>query len=348
VTNIRTLPTHRQCIEDAGEWIAKLDRGLSEEEEQALRLWCAQSAENRHALMNLAASWDKMDCLSRLAELFPRSRRRPARRLLYPALAASLVALIAIAGVIAARWPDLGSAQAPAASGAARVSILFETVVGERSTARLPDQSLLVLNTNTLVNVTYSDHQRLLVLSRGEIGIEVAHDRERPLRVVAGGRVIQAVGTAFNVQIINDREVELIVTDGEVLVSDHAESTNPGPAPASRAVPATPTAVSSGERVLLGARTATVSKISESAADAQLSWRQGNLIFRGETLEDAIAEVSRYTPVRFELADERLKDIRIGGLFKAGDVNGLLASLEENFKIESRWIDADRVSLSMQ
>ncbi len=79
-----------------------------------------------------------------------------------------------------------------------------------------------------------------------------------------------------------------------------------------------------------------------------MSWRQGNLIFRGETLEDAIAEVSRYTPVRFELADERLKDIRIGGLFKAGDVNGLLASLEENFKIESRWLDADRVSLTMQ
>jgi transmembrane sensor len=117
------------------------------------------------------------------------------------------------------------------------------------------------------------------------------------------------------------------------------------PAPAT---PARPKTVSKGESVLLGAPAETIAKVSDSAVAAQLSWRQGNLIFRGERLADAIAEVSRYTPVQFELADERLKQIRIGGRFKAGDVDGLLTALEENFNIESEWIDAGRVSLKME
>ena len=48
--------------------------------------------------------------------------------------------------------------------------------------------------------------------------IDVAHDKTRPLSVIAGGKVIQAVGTAFNVEVRNEL-VELIVTDGKVLVA---------------------------------------------------------------------------------------------------------------------------------
>jgi len=37
--------------------------------------------------------------------------------------------------------------------------------------------------------------------------------------------------------------------------------------------------------------------------------------------------------------------LRIGGLFKAGDVDGLLATLKENFNIDAEWLDAERVRL---
>jgi transmembrane sensor len=322
--------------DEASDWLAKLDRGLSAAEEQELKTWLSQQPENRRALLKLASLWDKMDSLSLLTELFPPARKRNHRNVLYPALAASLAVLV-VAGWLVHRSSDWFGT--PAARTEAVVSSVYETAIGERSTVRLPDQSVLTLNTNSLIKVTYTDAQRLLVLERGEMNIEVAHDPRRPLSVNAGRKVVRAVGTAFNVQIIDSGQVELIVTEGTVMVVD---DTATAPVPT---IGTTPRTVTKGERVLLGADRETISKVSDSALSAELSWRQGNLIFRGETLAVAIAEVSRYTPVKFEIADERLKELRIGGLFKAGDVDGLLATLKENFNIDSERPDAERVLL---
>jgi transmembrane sensor len=320
-------------LDEASDWLAKLDRGLSAAEEQGLKAWLSQRPENRQALLQLASLWDKMDSLSLLTEMFPPERKPSRRQFVYPALAAS-IAMLMIAIWFVQRSPDAVSTPAKRV-----VASAYETAIGERSTVRLPDQSVLTLNTNSLVKATYSDSQRLLVLERGELNIEVAHDPRRPLSVIAGQKVVRAVGTAFNVQIIDSGQVELIVTEGTVTVADDSDA-----APV-RTIGTTPRTVTKGERVLLGADRETISKVSDSALSAELSWRQGNLIFRGETLAVAIAEVSRYTPVKFEIADERLKDLRIGGLFKAGDVDGLLATLKENFNIDSERLDAERVLL---
>lgn len=333
MTNVQPLPPHKRSVDEASDWLAKLDRGLSTAEEQALKAWLSQHAENRRALLRLASLWDKMDSLSLLTELSPPARKRNHRPLIYSAIAASIAVFI-IAGWLVQRSPDVLSTPAHRA-----VASAYETAIGERSTVRLPDQSVLTLNTNSLVKVTYNDTQRVLVLERGELNIEVAHDPRRPLSVIAGQKVVRAVGTAFNVQIIDADQVELIVTEGTVMVSDDNRTVP------MQTIGTTPRTVTKGERVLLGLDQETISKVSDTALSAELSWRQGNLIFRGETLAAAIAEVSRYTPVKFEIADERLKELRIGGLFKAGDVDGLLATLKENFNIDSERLDAERVLL---
>ncbi|HEY0687353.1 MAG TPA: FecR domain-containing protein [Steroidobacter sp.] len=330
MTNVYPLPPQKRSLDEASEWLARLDRGLSEEEQRELETWLAQHPENRRSLLRLASLWDQMGGLSRLAELFPQERKQ--RKFLYPAIAASLAVIVAVGWLVVQRSPDLSISED---RSIASVAGSYETEIGERSTVRLADRSVLTLNTNSLVEVTYDARQRVLVLERGEMSIEVAHDPARPLSVIAGHRVVRAVGTAFNVQIVDEGQVELIVTEGAVVVVDDIE----------RRGSSTPRTVTKGERVLLGVDRETISKVSDSALSAELSWRQGNLIFRGETLAVAIAEVSRYTPVKFEIADERLKQLRIGGMFKAGDVDGLLATLEENFNIDSERPDAERVLL---
>lgn len=337
MTNVYSLPPQKRSVDEASDWLAKLDRGLSATEEQELKTWLSQHPENRRALLRLASLWDKMDSLSLLTELFPPTRKRnDHRKLLYAAMAAS-VAMLVIAVWLVQR--STGLMTTPADRTVADVVSAYETAIGERSTVRLPDQSVLTLNTNSLVNVAFNSGERLLKLERGEMSIEVAHDPRRPLSVIAGQKVVRAVGTAFNVQIIDAGQVELIVTEGTVMVVDDAVV-----APV-RTIGTTPRTVTKGERVLLGSDRETISKVSDSALSAELSWQEGNLIFRGETLAVAIAEVGRYTPVKFEIADERLKDLRIGGLFKAGDVDGLLATLKENFNIDSERLDAERVLL---
>jgi transmembrane sensor len=343
MTNIYSLPTHKRRLDAASEWLAKLDRGLSATEEQDLKTWLAQHEENRRAFLQLASLWDKMDSLSLLTELFPQTRKHDRRGLLYPAIAASVAVLVIAGWLVIQNAPNL--LNSPTADRAAvTVASVYETAIGERSTVQLSDQSVLTLNTNSLVNVTYSDSQRLLILERGEMNIEVARDPRRPLSVMAGHKIVRAVGTAFNVQIIDDAQVELIVTEGTVVVIDDLDHRGSAAEP-TQTLGATPRTVTKGEKVLLGADRETVAQVSDSVLSAELSWRQGNLVFRGETLAVAIAEVSRYTPVRFEIADERLKQLRIGGLFKAGDVDGLLATLKQNFNIDSERLDAERVLL---
>src|SRR5690606_10071918 len=101
-------------------------------------------------------------------------------------------------------------------------------------------------------------------------------------------------------------------------------------------------AVIKGETVLLGEKISPVEKIAEADIEAELSWRQGNLVFRGETLDEAIAEISRYTSVEFNFSDNEIRDIRIAGLFKAGDIQGLLTALDKNFGISSSRTQGNR------
>lgn len=353
MTNIYQLPTPGRCEDEASEWLARLDRGLSADEERALRAWLKQSNDHQEALLRLASLWDRMGSLALLSELFPRPapQRKSPRRYYAAAAAAALFAVL-----ILTTWQLTGPGPVqfsrwwqPDDDVVAIVDGVYETAVGQQTTVTLPDGSVLLLNTNSLIKVVYSDKQRLLILERGEMNIEVAHDAERPLSVMAGQKIVQAVGTAFNVQIINDGEVELIVTEGKVLVAERGDIRGDVAAKADsdpiKTLPERSTVVSKGERVVLSASEEVIAKVSDSDISAQLSWRQGNLVFRGETLAEAVVELSRYTPVKFELADPRLRDIRIGGRFKAGDVDGLLATLKENFNIDYERPDAERVLL---
>jgi transmembrane sensor len=82
---------------------------------------------------------------------------------------------------------------------------------------------------------------------------------------------------------------------------------------------------------------------------SKLSWRKGNLIFRGDSLAEAIKEISRYTDISFELADdEALRDIKVAGMFKTGDIAALLSMLEKSFNIEHKKVDEQTIMLSLK
>jgi transmembrane sensor len=160
----------------------------------------------------------------------------------------------------------------------------------------------------------------------------VAHDPLRPLRVIANDKVFEAIGTKFNIHIDESKNIELLVTEGKVKVKV-------GPKPAqdnqnrSRGL-VSALVIAQGERVILDGSDRAVETLIDSDIEVELSWRQGNLVFRGEPLSEALGEISRYTSVEFEILDENLRAIQVAGLCKAGDVAGFLASLEANFGIQ--------------
>ncbi|MDP7592660.1 MAG: FecR domain-containing protein [Litorilituus sp.] len=344
----QAIPLDEQRIEQASDWIAKLDRGLSKDEKSALQLWLAKAPEHTSVLLEVAQLWDKMDDLSRLSDLFPQTvieKKKTASWI--TTIAASVVIALSI-GFYQAGYNILPFGP-DARSPIIAMQKSFQTGIGESNTINLPDSSKMVLNTNSFVQVKYTDEARIIDLQRGEIHIDVAHDSSRPLSVIAGGKVIQAVGTAFNVEVRNEM-VELIVTDGKVLVAQKESKSKFDDIEAMvKKLPKSSMAISKGEKVdldLTGLTQEKVTKVDALDIAASLSWRQGNLIFRGESLAEAMAEISRYTDIEFELSDDQqLRGVQVAGMFKTGDVAGLLDVLTRNFNIDYEKVGQDKIIL---
>ena len=340
MNNIHSMPSNQHLYDQASDWIVKLDRGLSADEKIALREWLQSDTANHDILMEMTQLWDKMDAMSRLSDLFAKpgtptqaSKTNNKRYRPYLAIAASAV----LAGVVGL-WALLG--------GLNLDNNIYHTAVGEQSSVMLPDGTQLILNTNTKVSVHYTAQQRLLQLHSGEINISVAKDPSRPLSVMAAGQIVQAIGTEFNIEITDQQNIELVVTEGKVKVAVQQDPQKSLARQTQLALPDNALTLAAGEQINLGSAKQQVTEVTADEIEVKLSWRQGNLIFRGESLEEAIKEIGRYTSVEFIFINEGLKKTRVAGMFKAGDVEGLLATLRENFNIVSERDGAGNVLLN--
>ncbi|MFB1015623.1 MAG: FecR domain-containing protein [Alteromonadaceae bacterium] len=353
MNNVHQLHSKEQVIKEelrldqASDWIAKLDRELLSAEKTELKIWLAQDNDNIKLLMEIAKMWDKMDDLNRLSDLFPYEEVNKKSTPWFVAMAASFV--VAILFTLVSTISSFSPFTEKATSSVVVMQASYQTNVGESHTINLPDNSKLVLNTNSFVQVKYTESARLIELQRGEIHIDVAHDKSRPLSVLTNGKIIQAVGTAFNVKVNNDL-VELIVTDGKVLVAKKDNvSLNSDIEQIAKRLPQSSMAISEGEKVELNLTNQLleeVVKLKPIEIAASLSWRRGHLIFRGDSLVDVMAEISRYTDIKFELTDdEQLKSIQVAGVFKTGDVTGLLKVLNQNFDISYEKVSNDKIIL---
>lgn len=351
MTNIYQFQTDSQVYEDASLWVTRLDRGLSDEETEALRQWLSLSPKHKDCLLEMATLWDRMDSLSVLSELFDAPAAQPRKsigvgRAVWAVAASALVLVLAFNVLAPATLLQEPVAKQPLQASSTTSNTLYETGIGAHSTINLPDGTKLLLNTNTQVSVTYSEHERLLVLNKGELLVEVAHDKQRPLRVQVGDRVVEAVGTVFNVYLKDELDFDVIVTEGKVHVKPMADKNNT--IANATAEPGVIQELGQGEK--LSARASepvAVETINTAVIHDRLSWRDGNLVFRGETLQDALNELSRYTPENFKVVDQRISDVRIAGLYKAGDVDGLLVALKENFNIASMRSSDGVIELSL-
>ena len=150
--------------------------------------------------------------------------------------------------------------------------------------------------------------------------------------------MVQALGTIFNVHLDSSDRVEVTVSEGRVRVTlvDRPTSSSP---PAARTPDAagssgTDITVAAGQVAVIDGAQGAVRRIDALEIEAKLAWQQGMLVFRGSPLEEVLADVSRYTTVKFTIADDSIRATRVGGYFRAGDIDALLLALRESFGIE--------------
>jgi transmembrane sensor len=294
--------------------------------------------------LRLARAWDSFDRLTELAEVFPLDRYgQPLRKAWYTRRAAAvLLAFVGVAGLATyallepLREAERASIAMPvdpsSAAGADATAVesrTYRTAIGERLSTRLADGSEIMLNTDSQLEVEYSATERIVVLNRGEAIFRVARDPARPFGVRVGERVVQAVGTVFNIKKNTQDDVEVTVTEGQVRVM-HPATRGTG----NRLTVVPELTLVAGDLAVLREFGDQVRRVESVQIEANLAWQHGTLVYRGETLVDVLADMSRYTTVRFRIADDSLRDRQVGGYFRAGDVDGLLLALRESFDIE--------------
>jgi transmembrane sensor len=350
MTNILNFPGSSRSQEEAGYWLARLDDGpLSDEEAKVFHDWLNADGKHRDALIELAGLWDDMDMLSELSDLFPLAPKtgpesgRAARFLTSPALAVFAAAAVVLAvALIVLQQPVLIFGHDKTA---VRKEVVYRTAVGEQKDVSLPDGSNMKLNTDSLVSVGFTSRQRNLHLLKGEAMFKVAHDRSRPFIVHAGSGVVRAVGTAFSVH-LKGPDVEVTVTEGRVEIAsavDDDGSVDLGKDDFGKYL----TTLDAGQTAEYGQHTIhSVRTIAPELITRKMSWQHGTLVFKGETLEEVVREISRYTDTRLVISDPAIRNIRIGGYFKTGEVDALLTVLKDNFSIKADKVNDNLIYLT--
>jgi transmembrane sensor len=275
-----------------------------------------------------------------IRSLWPRaltdSPDRRVRRWQYAAVPA---AVLAVASVAMFLWSSR-QATRPAAPADA-VTLRFETRHGEQQTHRLADNSLLHLNTDSVVTVRYSETQRLVVLLSGEADFEVAHHPNRVFRVLAGRADIVDLGTIFDVRLNPDSTV-VTVAEGRVAVA-------PAPLQGNGAAGS-----SQPPRVQLGAnQQVSVGEgqwpVTPIAVDSQraTSWLHRQIAFEHEPLERVAAEFNRYAAKPIEITAPALRHLEVTGVFSTDDPEEFIAFLRslEGVRVD---VTATRIRVSQK
>jgi len=196
---------------------------------------------------------------------------------------------------------------------------LLSTRVGEIREVALPDGSHVVLNSDTVVEVAYTQQRRRLRLKRGEAFFEVAHNPARPFDVEVGETMLRALGTAFNVR---DRGavVELTVSHGVVGVREGQSALHKVPA---------------GNFAIIHPDAVAVASYDAAGLSQKIAWREHVIELNGHSLAQAVEEFNRYRKRPIVIGDQRVAALRVGGRFQIDESAQFIEGLEQSMPVRA-------------
>ncbi|QXI39495.1 FecR family protein [Pseudomonas xantholysinigenes] len=279
----------------AASWFSRNRNHPTRDERKAFSQWM-QTAEHAHAYRQFEQLWDDLAALKQANRPLPLPVRRAPRW--RPALATAAAMLCALL------VGNLGA-------GSATVD---ERIAASPSlrTLQLPDGSVLTVNAQTRLRLAFDAERRLIHLDHGQLYIEVAPDKERPLFVDAGAGRVRVVGTGFDLR-RGERELVVGVTHGQVAFETPGERHPP---------------------LLLGAHQGATYDLARGTLTRQelgeqpvADWREGHVSFRNRELASLIDEVGLYRQHPVLLADPALGRYKVSGNLDVHDPDALLNAL---------------------
>lgn len=230
-----------------------------------------------------------------------------------------------------------------------------EAPKGAKSSITLADGTHVWLNAGSKIQyfVIYNQKTRDIYLT-GEAYFEVAKNKSKPFRVHAGGIVVNALGTTFNVKAYpEEKVVETTLVEG--LVSIENEKTNNSKdktlfilKPKQQAVyyktraeiVLTDTSANSllahspKEQKLLPIAPGKIVLTPGIETEVYTSWKDKRWVFQKETLENIAVRLERLYDVHVIFRDDELKEFNLSGAFQEETLEQVLDAIRLTIPID--------------
>lgn len=320
MTNQSTLITET-IREQALEWVIKLTSGeVSDGMRECFTSWYDQTELHSEAFSEAQQLWiglnkfseqnsttTTVDTPSNVVPISSSSKRKTATiRKIFTRVTLPMAASIAAMAIVIQTFFSFTTLQGLSAD--------YVALRGEQEHITLADGSQVRLNTDSALDVNYSDSQRSLTLYSGEADFKVSKDPTRAFQVTAGEWEITALGTEFIVKALADSD-ELTV-----VVLEHSVSVNHVTDPSKRYV------VEEGQVLTISKNSLTH---STQVTDSETGWLSNRLVFNQTPLSEAIEEIDRYFPGRILLRNEALENQQVNGAFDLQNMNAIILALED-------------------
>lgn len=308
-----TTPNRQDSAEESASlWAARIEGGrLSNSDQTKLNAWLAQSPQHRALLSEYCQfSADLEVTLPALVEVgaialpsvsAPRKKWWTSPWTISSALAAAACVTLAL-------W----------VAQPRNVHQTVATSVGQRQTMTLPDGTRIELNAQTSLLIENTRAERHVRLADGEIFLTVSKDKSRPFIVETPNGSVRVTGTIFDVRSEGSDALKVTVVEGSVQVRPGEFATGHGQSPVS---------LTAGDQLSASASGVSVTNIPASALDDQLAWRQGQVVFDGVPLREALARFAHYHG-RGITATPDASQLKVGGRFSLDDLDGFFSALE--------------------
>lgn len=327
------ITRNEQALEEAAYWYARLGAPDCTDHERAEfeHWWLAAPAHSRAFAVAEALSADvssaaaedprlqqmadeafAMGSAAATAQVLPLGARKSRRsRWFVPATLAASIAIAAVTVRLATDFKD-----------AAAVPPVVYSAADARRDVTLSDGSVVSLDVASEISVRITETERQIVLIDGRALFDVAHDAMRPFVVTAAGSRTTALGTRFQVQ-REGHNIVVTLAEGKVAVTGSADSS-----------PWQETLIP-GEQITIDPEARTTPRKRAVDANMSTAWTRGRLVFHGTPLDEALAEVNRYSDRKVRLGDPELAGLAVAGNFIAGDSEAAVSAFAATLPIRA-------------
>ncbi|MGF0237905.1 FecR family protein [Rhodococcus sp. IEGM1300] len=314
----------RSIDEQAAHWLIRLNEAdIDHQERQHFETWKNQDPRHAAAAERLQAFVGRLQALrpqqasvqAALGAAFV--ERRGARRVLGAGAALTLLLALPLGVWLNSYPPGYWLAD-------------VRTAPAEWRSQRLEDGSHITLSGNSAVDVRFTGAQRQVVLLRGEILVQVAHDAHRPFTVMTEDGQMRALGTRFTVRL-----------DEHSTVLTMLESTVAAKGSESAAV----TEVKVGQQVRITALA--VQRLGDvEPRTREQAWQQHQWVIEDRPLPEVLDEITRQISGRVQFDRTGLADLRVSAVLPLDDPDRALKLIADALPVRVRqftpwlvWVD---------